>query len=84
MKNKYFKHYKGNWYYVVDIGTHTETNEKYVCYINLYKNENVEFGKMWIRPYSMWNEQVNGKLRFEELVPTDEIRFAYENFINKN
>lgn len=32
---KYFQHYKGKFYYVLNISTHTETNEILVNYIIL-------------------------------------------------
>ncbi len=58
-----YRHYKGNEYLVVDIATHSETEEEMVVYKALYGEE-----KLWVRPLSMWNEkvEVNGKeiLRF--------------------
>ena len=58
-----YRHYKGNEYLVVDIATHSETEEEMVVYKALYGD-----GKLWVRPLSMWNEKVeaNGKevLRF--------------------
>ena len=58
-----YRHYKGNEYIVVDIATHSETEEEMVVYKALYGD-----GKLWVRPLSMWNEKVeaNGKevLRF--------------------
>ena len=58
-----YRHYKGNEYLVVDIATHSETEEEMVVYKALYGE-----GKLWVRPLSMWNEKVeaNGKevLRF--------------------
>ena len=49
-----YRHYKGNEYLVVDIATHSETEEKMVVYKALYGE-----GKLWVRPLSMWNEKVN-------------------------
>ncbi len=58
-----YRHYKGNEYLVVDIATHSETEEEMVVYKALYGE-----GKLWVRPLSMWNEivTVGGKevLRF--------------------
>ncbi len=58
-----YRHYKGNEYLVVDIATHSETEEEMVVYKALYGE-----GQLWVRPLSMWNEkvEVNGKevLRF--------------------
>lgn len=59
-----YKHYKGNYYFVLHIAKHSETMEKMVVYKALYGEEG-----MWVRPYSMWNNDVeyNGKTvkRFE-------------------
>ena len=61
-----YRHYKGNEYLVVDIATHSETEEEMVVYKALYGE-----GKLWVRPLSMWNEkvEVNGKevLRFTHI-----------------
>ena len=63
IKGGKYRHYKGNEYLVVDIATHSETEEEMVVYKALYGEE-----KLWVRPLSMWNEkvEVNGKevLRF--------------------
>ena len=63
VKGGKYRHYKGNEYLVVDIVTHSETEEEMVLYKALYGE-----GKLWVRPISMWNETVtvNGKevLRF--------------------
>ena len=65
---KYFLHYKGKYYYVLNISIHTESNEKLVNYINLYGHINCSS-----RPITMWNESVNDKLRFTEIIPTNEL-----------
>ena len=51
-----YRHYCGNLYIVEDIGIHSETLEKMVIYRELY-GEN----KIWIRPLSMFLEEVEGK-----------------------
>ena len=77
---KYFKHYKGKHYYVLNVSTHTESNEKLVNYINLYDKVN-----FWSRPLTMWNELVNDKRRFIEIIPSNEdIMIATNYIINKN
>ena len=60
-----YRHYKGNEYLVVDIATHSETEEEMVVYKALYGE-----GKLWVRPLSMWNEKVN--VNGEEV-----LRFSY-------
>lgn len=49
-----YRHYKGNEYLVIDVATHSETEEEMVVYKALYGEE-----KLWVRPLSMWNEKVN-------------------------
>ena len=48
-----YKHFKGNEYEVIDVATHTETNEKFVVY------KSVDSAKVWIRPYAMFFEIVD-------------------------
>lgn len=48
-----YQHYKGNRYEVVDVATHSETEEKMVIYRALYG----EWG-LWVRPLSMFAEEV--------------------------
>ncbi|MEA3430620.1 MAG: DUF1653 domain-containing protein [Nanoarchaeota archaeon] len=49
-----YKHYKGNYYIVLGIGTHFETGEELVVYTPL-KDRN----KIWVRPLKMFLEVVN-------------------------
>ncbi len=49
-----YAHYKGNEYEVIDIATHSETEEKMVVYRALYG----ECG-LWVRPLSMFDEVIN-------------------------
>ena len=55
---KTYKHYKGNIYRIIALAKHSETEEDMVVYQNTLK------GDIWVRPKSMWNEEVNGQLRF--------------------
>ena len=48
-----YRHYKGNLYEVLDIATHSETEQKMVVYRALYG----EFG-LWVRPLEMFAENV--------------------------
>jgi len=52
-KRGIYRHYKGKRYELLDIATHSETLESMVVYRQLYGD-----GKMWVRPLSMWSEQV--------------------------
>ena len=49
-----YRHFKGNLYEVIGIASHSETLEPMVVYRALYGE-----GGLWIRPASMWNEQVD-------------------------
>lgn len=48
-----YKHYKGNLYKVLMIGTNSETLEFMIVYQAMYGDN-----KIWIRPASMWDEIV--------------------------
>lgn len=51
-----YKHFKGNFYIVLDLCKDSETMEEYVLYRALYgKNE------LWIRPLEMFLSEVNHK-----------------------
>lgn len=49
-----YKHFKGDYYFVEDIATHSETREKYVVYRALYGNND-----LYIRPYDMFASEVD-------------------------
>ncbi len=48
-----YRHFKGNEYEVIGIAKHSETLEEMVIYRALYGD-----GGYWIRPATMWNEEV--------------------------
>jgi hypothetical protein len=47
---KIFEHYKGSRYQILNISTHTETEEILVIYTNISKPDN----KIWARPINMF------------------------------
>ena len=71
-----YKHFKGNYYIVEDIATHSETGEKYVIYRALYENAQV-----YIRPYEMFFTKVD-----KEKYPNvkQEYRFELQEIKNVN
>ena len=52
--NRVYKHFKGDYYLVVDVAKHSETKEDYVVYRRLYGD-----GGLWIRPLTMFLEEVD-------------------------
>ena len=67
-----YRHFKGKEYEVLCIARHSESKEPMVVYKALYMDENYGDWPVWIRPATMWNEEVerSGKKfqRFEKLL----------------
>lgn len=49
-----YQHYKGSLYEVLELATHSETDEKLVVYRTLYGKYDV-----WVRPLDMFTQSVN-------------------------
>ena len=54
IKNRVYRHFKGDYYIVVDIAIHSETKEKLVLYRSLYSD-----GSLYARPYGMFSSKVD-------------------------
>ena len=65
LKTGKYKHYKGNFYQVEGVATHSETEEKMVVYRPLYGE-----GSLWVRPLTMFLEEV-------EVEGKSQARFTY-------
>lgn len=62
----YYNHYKNKLYKVLNVAKHSEDLTDYVVYQALYQNETAQ---TWVRPYSMFIEQVQGVPRFALMDP---------------
>ena len=66
--NGIYKHFKGDYYIVEDIATHSETKEKYVAYRALYEDS-----ELYIRPMDMFLSKVD-----KEKYPNVEQEYRFE------
>jgi len=66
--NMVYRHYKGNYYYVMDIAENTETNELMVVYHALYGDY-----ECYVRPFEMFVEELGD---VEKLLYKQEYRFV--------
>ena len=53
LKNRVYKHFKGNKYEVICTAKHSEDLSEMVVYKALYGD-----GGVWVRPKNMWDEEV--------------------------
>lgn len=49
-----YRHFKGKYYYLVDIAIHSETGEKLVVYRQLYGDK-----ELFVRPLDMFSSEVD-------------------------
>lgn len=53
LKPGIYQHFKGNYYRLLAIASHSETQEPMVVYQALYGDYGI-----WVRPLSMWEETI--------------------------
>lgn len=52
---KVYRHFKGNYYFVENVGLDSETKERVVIYKPLYERED---SKIWVRKEKMFLEEI--------------------------
>ncbi len=83
-RRRVYRHFKGNYYFVENIGYDSETKERLVIYKTLYERED---GKsIWVRPEKMFLEEIperpdniTGQKHRFELVKELEVNYLKED-----
>ena len=76
IKNRIYRHFKGDYYIVVDVAQHSETDEQLVIYRTLYDD-----GKLYARPYEMFMSKVDRE-KYPEV--EQEYRFQLQDIESVN
>ena len=76
--NGVYRHFKGNYYYVVDVALDSETKERMVVYKPLYERNN---SMLWVRPEKMFLEVIPDR---PDNVTGQNIRFSLINELGVN
>ena len=76
IKNRVYKHFKGDYYLVLDIVIHSETKEEMVLYRALYGG-----GKLYVRPLSMFISEVD-QVKYPNV--KQKYRFELQEIESKN
>ena len=76
IRNRVYKHFKGDYYLVLDIVIHSETKEEMVLYQQLYGD-----GKKYVRPKELFISKVD-KEKYPNV--SQEYRFELQDIESKN
>lgn len=57
--NGVYRHFKGNYYYVLNVALDSETQERIVVYKPLYERTD---SMLWVRPEKMFLESISERL----------------------
>ena len=80
-----YRHFKGNYYFVENIGYDSETKERMVVYKPLY--ERADGRSIWVRPEKMFLEEIperpdNVTSQKRRFVLAENLMADYTNFSN--